>query len=43
MLFRSPLWAKFSQRVMAELGLESDEELDYFDLISARFLDRSDI
>lgn len=38
-----PLWAKFSQRVMAELGLESDEELDYFDLISARFLDRSDI
>jgi len=38
-----PLWGKLGQRVLAELGFDPGEELDYFDLISARYLDRSEI
>jgi HD-like signal output (HDOD) protein len=35
-----PLWGKIGERVLVEVGLESDaaDVADYFDLISARFL-----
>ncbi len=37
-----PLWSKIGSRVMSELGLGADEESDFFELASARFLDRTD-
>ena len=37
-----PMWARIGSRVMSELGLGADEEKDFFDLASARFLDRAD-
>jgi HD-like signal output (HDOD) protein len=37
-----PLWSKIGARVMSELGLGADEENDFFELASARFLDRTD-
>jgi HD-like signal output (HDOD) protein len=36
-----PLWGKIGSRVMSELGLGADEEQDFYDLATARFLDRS--
>jgi len=36
-----PLWRNIGARVMSELGLGADEEKDFFDLASARFLDRT--
>jgi HD-like signal output (HDOD) protein len=35
-----PLWDKIGARVLTELGLGLDEENDYFERISGRFLDR---
>lgn len=35
-----PLWDRIGLRVLSELGFGSDDESDYYDLISARFLDR---
>jgi HD-like signal output (HDOD) protein len=37
-----PLWGKIGARVMSELGLGADEEKDFYELASARFLDRAD-
>jgi len=34
-----PLWEKIGARVLSELGLGGDEESDFFELMSARFLD----
>ncbi|MHB1429167.1 MAG: HDOD domain-containing protein [Rhodocyclaceae bacterium] len=36
-----PLWQKIGPRVLTELGLGPDEEKDYYEQISGRFLDRS--
>jgi len=36
-----PLWDKIGARVMSELGFGPDEESDFYDLMSARFLDRT--
>lgn len=35
-----PLWAKIGPRVLSEIGLGTDEEKDYYERISGRFLDR---
>jgi HD-like signal output (HDOD) protein len=35
-----PLWERIGMRVLSELGFGVDDESDYFDLISGRFLDR---
>jgi hypothetical protein len=35
-----PLWSKIGPRVMSEVGLGADEESDFFELVSSRFLDR---
>ncbi|MEW6163585.1 MAG: HDOD domain-containing protein [Pseudomonadota bacterium] len=34
-----PLWEKIGTRVLSELGIGADEESDFFDLMSAQFLD----
>lgn len=34
-----PLWDKLGSRVMSELGLGQDEEKDFYELMSGRFLD----
>lgn len=34
-----PLWEKIGPRVMSELGLGPDEEKDFYELMSGRFLD----
>lgn len=34
-----PLWDKIGPRVLSELGLGQDEESDFYDLMSGRFLD----
>jgi HD-like signal output (HDOD) protein len=34
-----PLWSKLGPRVMSELGLGPDEEKDFYELMSGRFLD----
>lgn len=36
-----PLWEKVGMRVLSELGFGADEESDFYDLVSARFLDRN--
>jgi HD-like signal output (HDOD) protein len=35
-----PLWEKIGPRVLSEVGLGRDEEKDYYEQISGRFLDR---
>jgi len=35
-----PLWQKIGPRVLSELGLGPDEEKDYYEQITGRFLDR---
>jgi HD-like signal output (HDOD) protein len=39
-LVDDPLWPKIGARVMSELGIGADEEADFYELISASFLDR---
>lgn len=36
-----PLWGKIGGRVLSELGFGPEDEKDYYDQISARFLDRA--
>jgi HD-like signal output (HDOD) protein len=36
-----PLWQKIGPRVLTELGLGPDEEKDYYEQITGRFLDRT--
>jgi HD-like signal output (HDOD) protein len=36
-----PLWGKIGLRVLSELGFGPEDEKDYYDQISARFLDRA--
>jgi len=36
-----PLWDKIGLRVLSELGFGADDESDFYDLISSRFLDRA--
>jgi hypothetical protein len=36
-----PLWEKISARVLSELGFGPEDDADFYDLISARFLDRT--
>lgn len=36
-----PLWDKIGPRVMAEIGFGLDDESDYYEQITARFLDRT--
>jgi len=37
-----PLWGKIRLRVLSEVGFGQDEEKDYYEQISGRFLDRTD-
>jgi HD-like signal output (HDOD) protein len=36
-----PLWGKIGMRVLSELGLGADEETDFYNRMTERFLDRS--
>jgi HD-like signal output (HDOD) protein len=36
-----PLWARIGARVLSEMGIGADEENDFYELISASFLDRT--
>lgn len=36
-----PLWERIGLRVLSEIGFGADDEKDYYDQISARFLDRA--
>jgi len=36
-----PMWSKIGSRVLSELGFGHDDEADFYDLISGRFLDRT--
>lgn len=40
-LVEDPLWQKIGARVMSEIGFGPDEEKDYYDVISASFIDRA--